>query len=156
MKALVTWAVKANENLFHSGWQDHCLLLVFKEKGSAHYFPHMLKGNDCIGMELCLKHWLPVLKQHTLKGGTKSKVGKTTMFRRGKSFRAGISVSDLHPLNKYLTLLSATTATASREAQHSSVITYLHVCSARTLGMVCIQASLLCHQSKEFPVETRG
>lgn len=87
VKALVTWAVKTlvvthvnqSESLFHSGRQNHRLILVFKEKGATHYFPHVkrepLRRNETA---LCVKHWLPVPKQHALIGGTKNKVGKTT------------------------------------------------------------------------------
>lgn len=35
-----------------------------------------------------------------------------------------------------------------QQGKHSTALsTYLHVCSAKTLGTECIQGSLLCHQS---------
>lgn len=53
-------------------------------------------------------------------------------------------------------LSAALARAASRKGTVQLSVAYLHVCSARTPGTECTQGSLLCLQSKEFPVETRG
>lgn len=157
MKTLTVTPVNHSANLLCARRQIHCLFLA-TQKGSVHSFLCMLKGNHCRGTKApCAQNTRYLYQRDTVTGGIRNKAGKTQKFRRGKSFRTGTTLKDLQSLSKDFMRLSAALAReASRKSTVQLTVAYLHVCSARTLGTECTQGSLLCHRSKEFPVETRG